>query len=102
MNEKGDLIDTKYDNCISLGWFCGKASSMAQYGLRSFSGPFDWCTSNLNSVLKMLENDFEDFMKKENLAVVGQDTKTLYDKKYGFSYNHEVIYSDFEQENFKI
>lgn len=32
---------TQYDNCISLGWFCGTASSLSKLGLRNFSEPFD-------------------------------------------------------------
>lgn len=36
------MINT-YENCISLGWFCGTASAMSMFGLRCFSGPFDWC-----------------------------------------------------------
>lgn len=43
-----------FDNCISLGWFCGIASSMSQLGLRSVSGPFDWCYSDYWAVLTQM------------------------------------------------
>lgn len=41
----------KYINCISLGWYCGTASSCSRLGLRSFSGPFDWILSDFEYVI---------------------------------------------------
>lgn len=87
----------RYNNCISLGWFCGVASSMSRYGLRSHSGPFDWYFSDFKSVLKVIETDFSDFMTKENLTVDSGDNRVFYDNKYGFWCNHDIRY-DFEQE----
>lgn len=84
------MIIEKYETCISLGWFCGVASSMARYGLRSHSGPFDWYFSDFESVLKVMETDFADFMAKENLFVDNTDRKIFHDKKYGFTCNHDV------------
>ena len=92
-----DGCSKKYDNCISLGWFCGTASSMSRYGLRSHSGPFDWYHSNFDSVLKIMETDFQDFMKKENLLIDNEDHRIFYDIKYGFRFNHDVQ-NDFETE----
>lgn len=86
-----------YDYCISLGCFCGTASSMEKYGLRSHSGPFDWYFSDFASVLKVIETDFSDFMKKENLLVDDSDHKTFSDVKYGFRCSHD-IHSNFEEE----
>ena len=51
-----------YNSFISLGWFCGVASSMSKYGLRSFSSPFDWYFSDFKSVLHFIETDFIDFL----------------------------------------
>ena len=50
---------------ISLGCFCGTASAMSKYGLRSFSGPFDWCVSSLSGILHFMENNFTDFLCRE-------------------------------------
>ncbi len=86
-----------FENCISLGWFCGTALSMVECGLRSYSGPFDWCFSDLKSVLYMIENDFKDFMLKENLEVSKDDPKVFCDFKYGFYCNHDISIS-FEKE----
>lgn len=90
-----------YDNCISLGWFCGTASSMSLHGLRSCSGPFDWYYSDLNAVLEVIENDFSDFLLRENLQVVDDKPKEFFDTKYGFYYNHDIK-ENFEQEYFII
>lgn len=87
----------KKDNCISLGWFCGTASSMGHYGLRNHAGPFDWYFSDLKSVLKTIETKFSDFMKKENLLVDKDDNKVFWDVKYGFCCNHDIDF-DFEIE----
>lgn len=80
----------KYKNCISLGWFCGTASAMQMLGLRCFSGPFDWYFSDFDSVLKVIENDFGDFMSPKNLQVIDDNPKVFYDKKYGFRCNHDI------------
>lgn len=86
-----------FDCCISLGWYCGTASSMGRCGLRSHSGPFDWYFSDLESVLKVIETDFSDFMKKENLVVDNTDHTVFIDMKYGFRCIHD-IHCDFETE----
>jgi hypothetical protein len=81
-----------YSNCISLGWFCGTASSLSRLGLRSYSGPFDWYFSHYWAVLNQIENDFKDFMKWENLELSLDDAsgRTFCDRKYGFCCNHDI------------
>ena len=89
--------DNFYDNCISLGWFCGTASSMSMHGLRSCSGPFDWYRSDLWAVLGVIENDFSDFMLRKNLQLVDDNPKRFVDTKYGFTFLHDIK-ENFEQE----
>lgn len=86
-----------YDNCISLGCFCGTAAAMEKHGLRSHSGPFDWYFSDFDSVLKVIETDFSDFMKKENLLISESNQKEFCDTKYGFRCGHD-IHCNFEEE----
>lgn len=93
----GGIGNSQYENCISLGWFCGVASSMSRYGLRNHSGPFDWYFSDLKSVLNLMETDFYDFMAKKNLYIDANNPKIFHDKKYGFLCNHD-IQNDFETE----
>ncbi len=93
----GRGLNRRFDCCVSLGWFCGTASSMGKCGLRSHAGPFDWYLSDFEPVLKMIETDFSDFMKKENLVVDNTDHTVFLDVKYGFRCNHD-IHDDFETE----
>ena len=86
-----------YDNCISLGCFCGTAAAMERHGLRNHSGPFDWYFSEFDSVLKVIETNFSDFMIKENLFVNGSNPKEFCDMKYGFRCGHDIRHN-FEEE----
>lgn len=80
----------KYSNCISLGWSCGTAASMAKCGLRSSSGPFDWYLSHLSSVMRQIEAGFTDFMQRENLEPFADDSKKFRDCKYDFEFLHDI------------
>lgn len=76
---------------VSLGWFCGVASSMARYGFRSMSGPFDWANSDLEAVIKLIDTGFTEFLRKENLNVWEEKgQKIILDKRYGINYPHEI------------
>ena len=82
---------------ISLGWACVTAASMEKYGLRDGSYPFDWVRSRLNGVLHFLENDFEDFLCRENLS---EDGKCFYDRKWGIDFIHDgTITAEGEYDN---
>lgn len=87
----------KFEYCISLGWFCGVASAMSRLGLRSVSGPFDWYFSDYWAVLSQLENDFQEFMLRDNLRISATNCKGFEDVKYGFCYNHDIR-ENFEEE----
>ncbi len=82
---------------ISLGCFCGTASAMSKYGLRSFSGPFDWCVSSLSGILHFMENNFTDFLCRENLKVADEYFWVFEDTKYNIRFLHDVKY-DFGKE----
>ena len=85
-----------YSNCISLGYFCGTASSLSKLGLRNFSGPFDWIISDFQQVIHQIDHEFIEFMKKDNLEIVENSPKTFIDKKYKFIFRHDI------NENFEI
>lgn len=84
-----------YDNCISLGWFCGTASAMSKKGLRSCAGPFDWFFSDFEPVLYQIKTNFSEFMLKENL--VEENDNFFRDKKFGFYCGHDIK-EDFTKE----
>lgn len=82
-----------FSNFVSLGAACPTASSMSKYGLRSFSGPFDWLvTSCLDWVLYYMENGFNDFLEKENLERFKGSPLKFRDRKSGFVFLHDEEY----------
>ena len=86
-----------FDNYISLGYYCGVAASMSKIGIRSTSGPFDWYISGVfKGVVSCLENDFSDFLCKDNIEVTDAGM-SLTNTKYFFQMGHEIRNS-FEEE----
>ena len=85
-----DCCNNTFVNCISLGWYCGTASAMGKYGLRSCSGPFDWYWSDLESVVSLVKTEFEDFMSRDNLERRSDNPLSFHDKKYGFDCFHDI------------
>mgnify|MGYP001034593345 CR=1 FL=1 len=60
-----------FSNFVSLGSGCLVAASMSTYGLRSWSGPFDWIrTDRFDVVLQYIENGFKDFLEKGKLESI--------------------------------
>lgn len=79
-----------FESFCSLGTACPVAASMAKYGLRSYSGVFDWLiTSDFKSVLHYLENDFDDFMLRDNLVSYEESAKMFRDLSSGFVFMHD-------------
>lgn len=52
-----------FDNFISLGWKCKVAASIEKYGLRSCSGPFDWCVTEFKGVIETIDSNFSGVFK---------------------------------------
>ncbi|MCF7758358.1 papain-like cysteine peptidase [Paenibacillus xylanexedens] len=86
-----------YNSVISLGWYCATSASLAKNGFRSFSGPFDWCFSEYESVLHFIENDFKDFMSIDNIKTIDEKPEEFKDLKYGMIFNHD-IHNSFTEE----
>lgn len=74
-----------FDYFVSLGYSCPTASSMSKYGLRSFSGLFDWLISaDFSWVLHFIETDFTDFLQKDRLELFDNHLKKFRDTASGF------------------
>lgn len=57
-----------YAHAISLGSFCSSALELERYGFRDASYPFDWLlTHTFSSVLDLIDNHFERFLKTDEL-----------------------------------
>ncbi|HBG65712.1 MAG TPA: hypothetical protein DDW78_04515 [Treponema sp.] len=85
-----DANTSSFTHCISLGCACRMGWSMAAYGLRSFSSPFDWIVSPLGAVLRTIESGFADFMKRENLCPEPENPAVFRDTKYDFVFVHDI------------
>jgi hypothetical protein len=81
---------------IPLGSNCSIAYQLNKYGLRKESYPFDWCCMNINQLIKILKNDFEDFeditIKKLSINHTDINNKPTYiiTNKYGIKMAHEI------------
>ena len=59
---------------FSVGHRCTTASLIKIMKMKFESYPFDWVVSKLSSVQYFLENDFENFLNKENYTQIESDT----------------------------
>ena len=79
-----------FANIVSIGSSCVMAASMAKYGFRNWSGPFDWIvTQQFEYVLSFMENDFSGFLQKENLRAVTDCENVFEDTSCGFLFKHD-------------
>lgn len=81
---------------FSVGHRCTTASLIKIMNMKFESYPFDWVVSKLSSVRYFLENDFENFLIKENYTQIESDTINIIDDavdlitKESIVYNHDL------------
>ncbi|MCQ6530982.1 DUF1796 family putative cysteine peptidase, partial [Bacillus mycoides] len=97
-------IQGEYDAIFSLGNQCFVAEKLHQYNLRLYTGPIDWMISfSFQDVICLLQNQFKDFMKKENMIFTGYhvyETKLLLkDTKYNIDSAHDFLVTENTPEN---
>lgn len=80
-----------YDAIINLGGDCQVAYQLYIHGLRKYALPFDSLITPYDSVQRMLENNFENFMAPDNFELVVNENgeKYIVDKKYGARLLHD-------------
>lgn len=79
-----------YDAIINLGGDCQPSYQMYQNGLRKYALPFDSLITPCDSLLKIIEEQFDDFLNKENLELIIQgNQKFIIDKKYNIRLIHD-------------
>ncbi len=80
-----------FDYFISLGSSCITSASMSKFGLRSYSGPFDWLVTNkFDWILKYMETDFQGFLQKNDLERYDNNENHFKLKESGFLFMHET------------
>lgn len=80
-----------FDSAWSLGKNCDVASNLRRYGY--LAGPLDWMDSTIQSIASLIDNNFRDFMIKENLTPLnkpyGKHCYTIKDNLYGILSVHD-------------
>ena len=87
----------KFNHIISLGADCLPRVSTTKYGIKrskaqgELSCPFDLAVTNSNDMVKLLVNDFTEYIHPENLYEKTVDgVKIISNRKYqGLFFNHE-------------
>jgi len=101
------LNKKKYDVIISLGRDCTISYYLRHFQLQKESLPFDWLIiHSLESILQLFQNDFDDFLSKENLSyeLTWKEGLQYIDNKYKLSFRHDFIkdfHNEFEDVVFK-
>ena len=72
-------------NYLTIGSGCSPAAALRDLKLREFALPFDWVVSNINTVQKCFETNFEHFHK--NLVLNNKKTRLI--DYYGFEFPHD-------------
>ena len=73
---------------IPIGAVCTTAAVLDAHGLRKCAFPFDWNISKLESIYELIETDFSEFLKMDNL-ILGQDGKRILDLHYKMEFVHD-------------
>ncbi|MBQ3311802.1 hypothetical protein IJG72_06965 [bacterium] len=96
---KYSLFKKKYDLIVSIGEDCACSSYLRRCALQNYSYPFDWLTkAPFKNRIKLLLNNFDGFMDKNNLHKIPKNTIGPVDKKcdyYEDTLNDIYFYHDF-------
>jgi hypothetical protein len=80
-----------YDVIASLGSWCGPAFNIREYYRTTKATPFDWWISDYDATVKVLEDDFENIMRLENLEILDgvYPRETVRCRHYGLRHHHD-------------
>lgn len=87
--KEGDSNLRQYKHFISLGYFCSVAMELERIGLRNESSPFDWCISNYEGVISLIENHFKNFLEVNYLVQDEVTHKYYFNEKYNIWFFHD-------------
>ena len=81
---------------ISLGYDCSPAAAIRNLNIRTEALPFDWVQSNLEIIIKCIEDNFINYHK--NLYFNERKTRLI--DSYGFQFPHDYPFNNvFNEEN---
>ncbi|MBQ7203703.1 MAG: hypothetical protein IJS03_06790 [Eubacterium sp.] len=87
--QERSILNKRYNNIISLGFFCSVAQELEKYGFRNASYPFDWLISDFKGVIEVIERDFKDFLNYDYLSQMAVNPKYYINTAYGFQFYHD-------------
>lgn len=79
----------KYDNFISIGFFCSVALELERVGLRSSSSPFDWLICSVEGMSNLIKNKFDHFLDEDLLLQDSNQRNHYYNPVYNVWFFHE-------------
>ncbi|MCX5773273.1 MAG: DUF1796 family putative cysteine peptidase [Fusobacteria bacterium] len=86
----------KYENIISLGYFCSPASEIKRLNMRKASYPFDWLICEFEFIMALIENaaNFEEILKEQNLYQFKDNLNVYCTERKEIIFFHEFTYMD--------
>jgi len=86
---------------VSLGNFCGVAHALRSLGLAKYAYPFDWNRSPLDGVIRLIKNDFTDFLSHSIFRDAGRKGRLFGGSNWGGSFWHHDITSQKVKDDFR-
>ncbi|EPR7071198.1 DUF1796 family putative cysteine peptidase [Escherichia coli] len=105
MNKGLFLPCGEYDFIASLGKKCQPAGRLKRFGLRTFSGPFDWFASQkLPQVTKIINKGCDHLFLPENIKINGRfkNCIDITDTATGFRSIHDILIDDYEKQGIEV
>lgn len=98
LEETEDPYPQNYTKKIfSLGFRCSSSAILKNLGLKEESYPFDWLISRLSVIKQCIEDDFKQFLNKENYERRYSNTYEMMDSKNGFICDEHLMVNLFYQ-----
>lgn len=72
------INDQKNIIYISLGNYCLCSLLLKKHNLKAESHPFDWMITCIDNIIHVLNDDFKEFVNKENYEIENNRTKNTY------------------------
>ncbi|GAJ62101.1 DUF1796 family putative cysteine peptidase [Streptococcus parauberis] len=84
-----NLKKSQFKHFISLGYFCSIAQDLEKLGLRDKSYPFDWCITDLEKNIELINNNFESILDMDLLSQDKEIPHHYRNDKYDFYFFHD-------------
>lgn len=77
---------------VPVGVNCDVAHYLREHSLRQAAYPFDWTVTPIQSVIALLRNDFQDFLREENLVFLPSVQRLLFkEDEIDLEVNNEIV-----------